>query len=241
MIDTRIDLEAIGSTSDLALRRAAEGALTGTAFTARRQFAGRGRKGNRWCSPEGNLYLSVIAPALADGSAAYRQMLYLAGISVADALRDQLARDVAVQLKWPNDVVIGGKKLAGIIVERARDGRLVIGIGVNVAVLPAGIPQPVTTLRELGSGADVNEVAARCHRRLLDGIETYLTCGFPVTRRRWLELSRDLGREVCVRVDGREVRAVLRDVDQQGVAVLSSDDPSARTLSTPTLIVIPSS
>ena len=172
---------------------------------------------------------------------AYRQLLYLTGVAVADAMRELLPRDVPIQLKWPNDVVVGGRKLAGIIVEQARDGRLVVGVGVNVAVLPPGIAQPVTTLRQLGSGARVDEVAGCCHRRLLDRIETYLTDGFPGARRRWLELSRDLGREICVRVDGTDIRAVLDDVDQQGVAVLLSDLPSAQSVSAPTLIVIPSS
>lgn len=216
-----IALETVGSTSDLALQLARDRAPSGVAVSARQQSAGRGRKGNRWQSPPGNVHLSVIAPPLPH-EASLRQMLYLAGVAIAESVRELLSSAEKVLLKWPNDVMIDGRKVAGLLVESADDGRLVIGIGLNVETVPAGVANPVTTLREHGSDAASDAVARRCARRLFDAIDDYRRSGFSPTRQRWLEFARDLGQEISVRIDGRVIRGILDDIDHAGAAVLVS-------------------
>ena len=229
-----LTLETVGSTSDLALQFARDGAPSGMAVSARRQSAGRGRRGTRWRSPAGNVYLSVIAPQLPD-EFGRRQMLYVAGVAAAETVREFLPSPGNVRLKWPNDVMIEGRKVVGLLVEAADDGRSVVGVGVNVEAMPTGVVNPVTTLRECGSDASSEAVARRCLARLLDSIEDYRLGGFSTTRRRWLELARDLGREISVHVDGRLVRGVLEDIDREGTVVLATD---AEGVSTPALRIV---
>lgn len=177
-------VDEVGSTNDEALALGRAGAAHGSAIAARRQTAGRGRRGHAWESPEGNLYLSVVlrpavSPARLPGLAA------ACGLGVTDVLR-------GTQLKWPNDVLARGRKLAGILVETARDdaGRTfaVCGVGVNVGRAPRDLP--AISLAELGGAPSfsalaealrgevvrrVNAWAAAPGDRPLDGIrEDYL-------------------------------------------------------------------
>jgi len=157
------------STMDAAGRLAGAGAAHATVVVADEQTAGRGRRGNRWSSPPGaGLYLSFIArPA-----ASRLSLLTLAaGVAVRDAIA--AASGLAVDLKWPNDVIAGRRKLAGILAEGfavgTPDQAVVIGIGVNVqpAAYPPEVSQRATSLeRELGRSVDRGAVFAAILERL---------------------------------------------------------------------------
>jgi BirA family biotin operon repressor/biotin-[acetyl-CoA-carboxylase] ligase len=144
----RLDLEECASTNDLALVHARAGAAHGTVIIADRQSAGRGRLGRTWASPPGtNLYLSAIVRAPRP-LAELAPLTLALGIGVVDAVR---AEGVAAQLKWPNDVLVGTRKLAGILCEACvepergsrADSVVVAGIGVNVNVRAADLPDEV--------------------------------------------------------------------------------------------------
>lgn len=146
-------LDETGSTNDDALALGRSGAAHGTAVAARRQTAGRGRRGHVWASPAGNLYLSVVlrprvTPARLPGIAA------ACGLGVADVLNK-------VQLKWPNDLLVQDRKLAGILVEASRDGAgepfAVCGVGVNVGSAPRDLR--ATCLAELGTAPSFSPLA----------------------------------------------------------------------------------
>jgi BirA family biotin operon repressor/biotin-[acetyl-CoA-carboxylase] ligase len=126
----RLHLRATSSTNDRARALAAAGAPHGTLVTAAEQSAGRGRQGRAWAAPPGSALLCSLL--LRD----YDPLLPLrAGLAVADVAGD------AARVKWPNDVLLDGRKLAGILVEaRPQDGWAVLGIGVNVAVELADLP-----------------------------------------------------------------------------------------------------
>jgi BirA family biotin operon repressor/biotin-[acetyl-CoA-carboxylase] ligase len=126
----RVHLRATSSTNDRARALAAAGAPHGTLVTATEQTAGRGRQGRTWAAPPGSALLCSLL--LRD----YDPLLPLrAGLAVADLAGD------AARVKWPNDVLLDGRKLAGILVEaRPQDGWAVLGIGVNVAVEVADLP-----------------------------------------------------------------------------------------------------
>ena len=221
-------LDVTGSTNDDALSLARGGAPHGTAVAARRQTAGRGRRGHAWESPDGNLYLSVVLrprvdPTRLPGLAA------ACGLGVLDALE---AFDISneAQLKWPNDLLARGLKLAGILVETARDdaGRTfaVCGVGVNVGLAPRGLgaiclaelggTPPFSALAErlrTGVVSRVDAWAAAPGERPLDGIRSdYLA------RLAWLgEKVRVLAAE-----DGSELACgTLETVDPWGRAVVS--------------------
>lgn len=140
-----IVLDEVDSTNREALERAAAGAPNGTVIVARRQTAGRGRQGRSWLSGPGALTLSVIVRGHGvDGLLPLR-----AGLAVA-----RLAGPSA-RVKWPNDVLVDGRKVAGILVESAGDGAAVVGIGVNVALDVALLPaELVGRAGSLGRGVD---------------------------------------------------------------------------------------
>ncbi|MGH6912481.1 MAG: biotin--[acetyl-CoA-carboxylase] ligase, partial [Geminicoccales bacterium] len=147
-------LDSVASTNDEARGRAEAGASGGLVITAREQTEGRGRYGRSWASPPGHLYASVLLrPDCA--MAATTQLSLLAGLALAGALEGLGPPGLDLKLKWPNDVLIGGAKVAGLLLEgTARpDGRaawVLVGSGINVASYPDGTPYPATSLREAG-------------------------------------------------------------------------------------------
>ena len=148
--------ERIASTSDEAKRLAAEGAPAGTLVWARVQTAGRGRQGRAWISPAGNFYASLILrPPVSVASAA--QLGFVAALAVADACL-AFAPEAALSLKWPNDVLLSGRKLAGLLLESQSHGDgaldwLVLGIGINLATYPVEVEYPATALAATGADA----------------------------------------------------------------------------------------
>ncbi|OYV38795.1 MAG: biotin--[acetyl-CoA-carboxylase] ligase [Acidocella sp. 20-61-6] len=193
--------EELASTSDLCLARAEAGEPAGLAVLALRQTAGRGSRGRGWLAPVGNLNLSVLLrpdrPVAESG-----HMALLAGIAVAEAIEN--AAGIATQLKWPNDVLLGGAKLAGILVETspavAKLDWLVLGIGINLAEAPDIPGRATTALRAHGeelaprdAAAAVLAALARWHERPAEAI-----------RETWLTRAHPLGTELTVQ--GREPR-----------------------------------
>lgn len=136
MTDWRLDLETCASTNTWAMQRLAS-LPHGTVVATRRQTAGRGRDGRTWQAPEGTMTFSVV---LAAGADAAGPLALAAGLACVHALADACPMlAAALTVKWPNDVLLHHRKVAGILCEGA-DGRLVVGIGLNrAAVLPAGL------------------------------------------------------------------------------------------------------
>ncbi len=157
MIAWRLEpYDALESTSDACIRRAKSGEPEGLAILALRQTAGRGSRGRQWEAPEGNLNLSVLLrPRLP--SSQFSVFPLLAGIAVADAVSAFLPADTAPVLKWPNDVLLGGAKLAGILIDAAPNNAdsawLVIGIGINLVAAPQLAGRRTTTLASHGGQA----------------------------------------------------------------------------------------
>ncbi|MFQ5986032.1 MAG: biotin--[acetyl-CoA-carboxylase] ligase [Thermoplasmata archaeon] len=155
--------KAVDSTNDEAKALIAEGAPPWTVIVAEKQVAGKGRHGRSWASPRGGLYLSVILPQEMDR---LPLLSMAASLAVAEALD---AWGLPVAVKWPNDVQVGGAKVAGILVEglvRPEGYWAVVGIGINSDVakerLPRRMDSPVTTLRhELGKAVDNEGLLSR--------------------------------------------------------------------------------
>jgi BirA family biotin operon repressor/biotin-[acetyl-CoA-carboxylase] ligase len=168
----RIDLESCGSTNDEAARLARAGARHGTIIIAERQTSGRGRDGRVWQSPPGGLYLSaILRPSLPIVDVP--PMTLAIGIGVCDAVRSTGA---PCTLKWPNDLLVHGRKLAGVLVETQSQGNrlesVVVGIGIN---LGGPLPEPVAgtgiSLAEASGGPVDREVFIT---RLLEDLERWI-------------------------------------------------------------------
>jgi BirA family biotin operon repressor/biotin-[acetyl-CoA-carboxylase] ligase len=197
---------------------------------ADRQTSGRGRQGRSWASPAGNLHLSLLLrPTLAPE--AWGVLPLAAGVAVREAVA---SLGVAADLKWPNDVLARGRKLAGILVETTSgaDGleSAVVGIGVNVVEAPAALGDEATALAAEGAPCDAIETAAAVLARLRVCYHALARGGPPAILPRWRDgASRWLGSPVEVLAEGGRVRGVALDVDERGALLVR--DPSGRVLS----------
>jgi BirA family biotin operon repressor/biotin-[acetyl-CoA-carboxylase] ligase len=216
--------DTIGSTNDEARRMAAEGAPHGTVVHADEQVAGRGRLSHTWYSPPGNLYLSVV---LRTGQPANRapELSFLAALAVADTVEILLPRQTRAMLKWPNDVLVNGAKIAGILLEHLDDATI-LGIGLNVLEAPSNAAYKTTTIVANGGIASVD--GAR--DILLERLEKYLSVwqqdGFDPIRAQWLNRSYPIGAAIRASSAGKPVAGHFAGLDLDGALLL--DTPLGR-------------
>jgi BirA family biotin operon repressor/biotin-[acetyl-CoA-carboxylase] ligase len=223
-----VALDSVGSTNDEAAGLAEAGAPEGTFVWAREQTGGRGRRGRRWASPIGNLYCStILRPECSAPRAA--ELGFIAALAVADLVRDGRA----VRVKWPNDVLVDGGKLAGILPESsiAQDGRVehvVLGIGVNVDFAPS-LPE----MRYPGAilGGTVEAAAEGLAAGLARWLVEWRQSGFEAIRAAWLERAGPLGAEVDVKLGEELVRGAFAGMDHDGALMLETPNGPRRIVS----------
>jgi len=216
---TLVTLDSVGSTNNEAARLAEAGAAEGTVVWAREQTGGRGRRGRRWASPVGNLYSSTI---LRPDCVAPRatELGFVAALAVADIV--PAGREVRV--KWPNDVMVEGGKVAGILLESSigQDSlveHVVAGIGVNVAFAPQ-LPEMRYPGAALGGSVEVAlEMLARALARRLG---EWRHAGFEAVRAAWLAKAGPLGAEVDVRLGEELVQGRFAGLDREGALLLDT-------------------
>lgn len=225
---TLIALDSVGSTNDEALRRADAGAPEGTVVWAREQSGGRGRRGRNWSSPIGNLYSSTILRPTCPAQRA-AELGFVAALAVGDLM----PADRSVRLKWPNDVLVDGGKVAGILLESAigQDGRVehvVAGIGVNVAFAPQ-LPE----MRYPGAalGGTVETALEGLTRALAARLAQWRREGFDAVRREWLAKAGPLGAEVDVRLGEGLVRGRFAGLDREGALLLDTAEGPRKIVS----------
>ncbi len=218
-----VRLGETASTNDDARRMAIEGAADGTLIWAERQTSGRGRRGRRWESPAGNLYLSLLLrPAVPLARAG--QIGFLAALAIAETCAALLPTH-AVACKWPNDVLIDSKKVAGLLLESEAqpDGRvewLVLGLGVNVASHPEGMEFPATSLTAAGGTAEVETVMAMVANAFAVWYRCWLADGFAPVREAWLARAAGIGGPVRVRFETRTEEGIFAGLDGEGALLL---------------------
>ncbi len=213
-----VRLGRVDSTQAIAFALAADGAPDRTVVVAESQAAGRGRRGRTWHDePGASLLVSVVLrPRLP--AARLPTLSLVAAVAVAEAL--VAVTGVAPRLKWPNDVLVDGRKIAGILLEsRLPEGTTILGIGINVAqrAFPPELAERATSLR-LATGRDVDrETLLAAVLEALDRWRARLEAeGFEPVRARWRALADTLGRPVTV--DG--VSGVAVDVDDDGALLV---------------------
>lgn len=220
-------IPVIDSTNQYLLERMHE-MESGAACIAEYQQAGRGRRGRQWFSPFGaNLYMSMYW-RLEQGPAAAMGLSLVIGIIMAETLRSLGADDVRV--KWPNDIYLNDRKLAGILVEltgKTGDAaQIVIGAGINLAMRKADasqINQGWINLQEAGVTVNRNELAARLINSLREALPLFEQEGLTPFVARWAALDNFINRPVKLLIGEREVHGIARGVDSQGGLLLEQD------------------
>jgi BirA family biotin operon repressor/biotin-[acetyl-CoA-carboxylase] ligase len=218
-----VAFDAIGSTNAEALTRARQGERGPLWFVTTEQTAGRGRRYRPWIAPRGNLASSIlevmqIAPSVA------ATLGFAAGLALEAALRALSVDGAQFRLKWPNDVLAGSHKLAGILLEAESVGdslAVVVGIGTNVVAAPEGTPTPATSLRAIGASIDAEVLFAA----LSDGWAEFRGIwdngrGFAEIRRLWLARAAGLGQAVAIKSGGTAIEGTFDTIDEQGCMIV---------------------
>lgn len=224
-------LQETGSTNAVAFRMAEEGAPEGTTVIADSQTGGKGRLGRVWASPPMvNLYCSIILRPPIQPMAA-SQLTFLSVVALARTIEQMTT--LTPRIKWPNDILIEGKKVAGLLNEMSAEtdkvNFVVLGIGVNlnmtVGQFPADLRHPATSLY-LESGVKISRTDfARCLLGELDAVYgTFLREGYGPVRSEWLQRSRLAGELVTVSDNGRVISGRVSGIDEYGALLLEVDD-----------------
>ena len=229
-----VALETVDSTNRVARELARQGAPDGTVVTARHQEKGRGRRARDWASPEGNLYMSVVLRPMAPPETA-GQLTFVVALAVADALRT-LAPTADVSLKWPNDGLVDGRKVAGVLLEAETLAQpdaawVVAGIGVNLVSHPPDTAFPATDLAAAGTAGVTVEAALTA---LISALHAWCDCwrarGFAPIRQAWLAKAAGLGQPIQVRLERETLTGVFTDLDDDGSLLLDLPDGGRRCI-----------
>ncbi len=205
-----VSLQRIDSTNAEALRRAAEGAPHGTVIMAEEQTAGRGRRGNRWLSAPGNLYMTILVRPPEE--CAFAQLSFVAAVALGEAMDPE----TDFRFKWPNDLMVGGRKIAGILIE-ADEGAAAVGIGVNTARTPERVRE---TAADLGGRRDAAALSANVCETFDRWYRRWLVKGFGPVREAWLARATGLGGHVTARSGDRTLSGRFERLTAEGAMVL---------------------
>jgi BirA family biotin operon repressor/biotin-[acetyl-CoA-carboxylase] ligase len=224
-----LEFDAIASTSGEARAQARAGARGPLWITAREQSAGYGRRGRTWHSPAGNLAASLLM-TVEGGPARAATLGFVAGIALSAAL-DTMAPALAgrITLKWPNDMLADGAKIAGILVEAEElaDGRLaaIVGIGLNVAAAPDDLPYAATSLKALGASVTAEALLYELTEAWVAPARQWAQeGGFAHLREAWLARAAGLGAAAAVRRGGNVIRGTFETIDGDGRLILCGPD-----------------
>ncbi|MBU6474387.1 MAG: biotin--[acetyl-CoA-carboxylase] ligase [Alphaproteobacteria bacterium] len=216
-----VALRTVGSTNDHARNLARNGHPAGVVVWAHEQTAGRGRQGNGWVSNAGNLFMTIILRPQVN-AAQIGQLSLLAGVALANVLADIVPPEHDIRLKWPNDLFIGGKKAAGILVETESQGALqvpwvVVGIGVNIK----HAPENAASLADAGVEAEAGQVLEGLAAEIMKLAAAWEKDGFAAIRAAWLKRAYKLGETITARLPRETLTGIFEDLDATGALLLA--------------------
>lgn len=222
-------LDEVSSTNTEAFARARAGDSGFLWVTAERQTGGRGRRGREWVSERGNLYSTLLlidfAPTEVLGS-----LPLAVALAVHAAIQTAIpAGSEAVEIKWPNDVLIGRKKTSGILIEAERlaDGRmaLAIGIGINIKARPDLALYPVTSLSDQGAATSPQELFAHLYAEMAEVLGVWdQGRGISEIVRRWRRVACGIGEKITVNLPDRSISGIFSGIDDKGLLLLDAAD-----------------
>ncbi len=215
-----IEFDTIDSTNDELRKLAENGAKHFTIVSAKKQKRGKGRYSRVWDSPAGNLYLSILIRNTRFATA--YQLSFVAGLAVLDVVQNCLP-DKRVELKWPNDVLVDGKKIAGILLESATSSNgklqyLIIGFGLNVKASP----EYATNLKANGSKKSFDSIKRNIIERFEKHYTAWLEEGFGSIGEIWLRNAAYMGESIRVNLPEKEVEGIFLGLTPIGELILET-------------------
>lgn len=212
------DFDEVGSTNDEAKKHFISSDIKKFVVTAKRQSSGRGRRGRNWVSIDGNLFASFVL----DFEPKYIGVLsFIVSLSVFDVIKN-LSSNIDIKLKWPNDVLVEGKKISGILVEKGEGDSFVVGVGVNIVGYPQDI-NPLyhaTSLQELGIITDRIVILKNYISVFNKYLELWKKSGFAAIRDIWLKNAKNIGQRIIVKFEKEEKEGIFYGVDDNGYLLL---------------------
>lgn len=225
--------DSIDSTNEEARRRVEHGDTLPLWIAAGSQSGGRGRRGRSWLSHAGNLFQTYVTST--DKPAAEIALL---GFTTALAISDGILADnpdAPVQIKWPNDVLWGGAKVSGVLLESGglKDGRLwfAIGVGVNCATAPALADYQTTSLAAHGVQTNAQDFGARLRVHMAARAQELADKGFAPIRESWMRRAFGLGAPVRTLIGAEEIVGVAEDLGSDGALLVRTRDGGIRSIS----------
>ena len=225
--------DTLDSTNAEAKRRALAGETGPLWIVARAQSAGRGRRGRAWTSKTGNLFATGLFKLDASPTRA-AQLSFAAALSVADLAASLIDPDL-VRLKWPNDVLVDGRKVCGILLESGAHPAgglwLAVGIGINLAHHPEDAERPATNLSVYGTDLTPEAACDHLAQRFDHWRSVWARDGFAPLREAWLARAWGLGEQCTARLDGETIEGVFADLSEDGALRLDLKDGGRRLIS----------
>jgi BirA family biotin operon repressor/biotin-[acetyl-CoA-carboxylase] ligase len=230
-----LKMETVDSTNAEAKRRAEVGEPGPLWIWSARQSQGRGRGGREWVSHHGNLFASLLIRLNVPLQVA-SQLSLVAGVAAHDTIAKLVSYEGRSELllKWPNDILLAGEKIAGMLLENVGSATgdrsvVVMGTGINLASYPENIEQPAVSLSAYGMSVApavaLEALAKHTHDWLARWGEGY---GFPSIRRAWLDRAGPTGRPLTVRLNGEEIEGTYAGLDSDGALKLKTADGERR-------------
>lgn len=218
-------LAEVDSTNEEARRLAADKVTAPHWIVADVQTAGRGRRGRAWSSPSGNLMTTLYLPSLNVRANQAGQLAFVAGLALESTVRHFIGDNAHVSLKWPNDVLIDGKKASGILLESAMQqnkvGWLAIGLGLNLATHPDDTPYPATNMSAHGIAAPGNLEVLEIVAAAFDSLyRQWQMGGFAPVLEAWRMVAHGLGGPMVARLENQTIEGIFLDINEDGALLL---------------------
>lgn len=230
-----LTLEAVGSTNEEACRLAKAGEKSDLWVVARTQSAGRGRRGRSWISEPGNFFGSLLLRPQSN-SKEIANLSFVAAVALHETFAEISGGGATIECDWPNDVLVGGTKIAGILLESSFSGNsapdwVVIGIGVNLIGGPALEQHAFVSLEEVGiKPVTPPAFLEKLALAMQDWLEIWQQNGFEPIRAAWLARAAGLGERIIVRYGKEVARGVFADLSEGGALILALPDGSRREI-----------